>query len=106
MPTSLWREGFVQVDLAYSIVSSLSLESLDFVRWHLVHGADPNIKTRRSSAALYFARYEYILEVVKILIENLADVNDTVAAPSAVADSRKYHSVSAGRLDIAYSSVV
>ena len=40
------------------------------------------------------------LEVVTILIGYRADVNNTVAFPNAVADSRKYHSVSAGRLDI------
>ena len=54
-------------------MSSLSLGSLDFVRWHLVH--DPKIETSRSYAVLDFARYKDSLEVVKILIEYLADVN-------------------------------
>ena len=81
-------------------MSSPSLGSLDFVRWHLEHGADTNIKTRTSYVAPDFAGYKYSLEVVKILIGYLANVNNTIAIHNVVANSREYHSVSADSLDI------
>ena len=79
---------------------SQNLGNADVVQWHLEHGADPNVKTRRGFTALDYAGYKHSLEVVKLLVQHGADVTDTRAIHGAVANSIKYPPVNPGRLDI------
>ena len=79
---------------------SLNLGNTDLVQWHLQHGADPNIRTRRGYTALDYAGYKYSLEVVKLLVQHGADINSTTAIHNAVLNSVKFPPVNPGRLDI------
>ena len=83
-----------------SFKSSLNLGNADLVRWHLQHGADPNIRTRRGYTALDYAGYKYSLEVVKLLVQHGADISSTTAIHNAVLNSVKFPPVNPGRLDI------
>ncbi len=85
---------------ADSFKSSMNLGNADVVRWHLEHGADPNVRTRRGFTALDYAGYKYSLEVVKLLVQHGADVTNTRAIHGAVANSIKFPPVNPGRLDI------
>ena len=78
----------------------MNLGDADLVRWHLKHGADPNIITRRGYTAVDFAGYKYSLEVVKLLVRHGADVTNTWAIHGAVANSIKFSALNPGRLDI------
>lgn len=78
----------------------MNLGNADLVRWHLQHGADPNIRTRRGYTALDYAGYKYSLEVVKLLVQHGADVTNTTAIHNAVVNSVKFPPVNPGRLDI------
>ena len=78
----------------------MNFGNADVVRWHLEHGADPNIRTRRGFTALDFAGYKFPLEVVKLLIQHGADVTNTSAIHGAVAYSITFPPVNPGRLDI------
>ena len=78
----------------------MNLGNADLVRWHLKHGADPNIITRSGYTALDFAGYKHSLEVVKLLVQHGADVTNTKAIHGAVANSTKFAPVNPGRLEI------
>ena len=78
----------------------MNLRNADLVRWHLTHGADPNIITRRGITALNFASCKFSLEVVKLLVQHGADVRNTTAIHSAISNSIKVPPVAPGRLDI------
>lgn len=86
--------------VADSFKPSMNLGNADLVRWHLKHGADPNIITRRGYTALNFATFECSLEVVKLLVQHGADVTNTTAIHSAISNSIEVPPVSPGRLDI------
>ena len=78
----------------------MNLGNADLVRWHLKHGADPNIITRRGYTAVDFAGYKHSLEVVKLLVRHGADVTKTWAIHGAVANSIKFFALNPGRPDI------
>lgn len=80
--------------------SSLNLGNAQLVLWHLQHGADPRIRTRRGFTALDYAGYKYSLKLVKSLVQHGADVTKTTAIHNAVANSVKFPPVNPGRLDI------
>ena len=92
---------YFSTDLVSDVLkSSLNLGNADLVRWHLQHGADPNIRTRRGYTALDYAGYKYSLDVVKLLVQHGADVTNTTAIHNAVMNSFKFPPVNPGRLDI------
>ena len=77
----------------------MNLGNADLVRWHLKHGADSNIITRRGHTSLDFAGYKHSLEVVNLLVQYGADVTSTWAIHGAVANSIEFAPVNPGRLD-------
>ncbi|KAK4692768.1 hypothetical protein P7C71_g4505, partial [Lecanoromycetidae sp. Uapishka_2] len=78
----------------------MNLGNTDLIRWHLQHGADPKITTRRGYTALDYAGYKYSLEVVKLLVQHGADVSKTTAIHNAVLNPVKISPSNPGRLDI------
>ena len=61
--------------LMYAVVDGL----MDFVNLLLAHGADVNLKDKRSWTALHFAAQEYNYDMVSTLLQHgaIVDVQDS-----------------------------
>ncbi|EON66585.1 hypothetical protein W97_05831 [Coniosporium apollinis CBS 100218] len=60
----------------------------NLVKWHLEHGADPNIPSRRGFTPLDSAGYNGSFNTIKYLISHGANLQDTMALISAAASER------------------
>jgi ankyrin repeat protein len=72
----------------------------DILKWHLEHGADPNILGRRGYMPLEYAAYHYPFSTMKLLVDHGADVRNKAALHSAAANSIKFGKVHPGRLEV------
>lgn len=86
--------------VADSFKHSINARNADLVRWHLEHGADPNVRTRKGYTRAQLRRPPILPPSCDTASSAEADVTNTIATHNAAAMSIKSLLVDPGRRQI------